>query len=145
LLLVGRVYKDTEGAEIVQRIKQLKIEENVIMLPMQPQDKIPTYIAASDVVIAPYKILPKNMVAPLKIFETLACERPIVLPYMSEFKYWARDFAIYYRTLDELENLVASILEDHHHVSNLKEARIYIEENFDWSKLAIKYEKIAFQ
>jgi len=141
LILVGKIYKESEELYLKQKIKELDLKNNVVVHPSQPQEKIPLYISASDIVLAPYRSLPKNFGTPLKIIESLACERPVVASDVYEFKLWFNNYLEYYRTAQELIERVLFILKTYDLFSEkLKHARKYVEERFDWRGLAEKYE-----
>lgn len=143
LMLVGKIYKKSEELWLRQKIKQLDIEKNVVIHPPQPQERIPLYISASDIVIAPYRNLTKNFVTPVKIPESLACERPVVVSDVPELRLWFRDYLEYYRTIEELVEKVLSILKMYDlFMEKLRIARKFVGENFNWKKLAQKYEQI---
>lgn len=143
LLLVGKIYKENEKAEIQQKIKELNIEKNILIHAPQPQEKIPLYISASDIVIAPYKNLNKNYGTPVKIFESLSCQTPTFVPDIPEFRIWFGNYLEYYRSLDDLITKIDYVLNQYDNIIyKLKQAREYIKENFDWEKLADKYENI---
>jgi len=82
-LLVG------DGAERDNLVKEKEVLglENVLMLPQQPKEKIPEFLAASDACMI---LLKKSdlfkTVIPSKIFETMAMERPIILGVEGESK-----------------------------------------------------------
>lgn len=143
LLLVGKIYKQSEELEIKQRIEELKIGENVAIIPPQPQERIPLYIAASNVIVAPHKPLLMNFGIPLKLLEPLACEKPVVTSIIPEFKIWLRDLLFYYESLEELVTIITYIVENPELIlDQVKKARTYIVKNFDWKKLAVKYENL---
>ncbi|RLG16930.1 hypothetical protein DRN63_03585 [Nanoarchaeota archaeon] len=145
LLLVGIIYKNSEEMELRQKIRRLDIEKNVVLYPPQPHERIPMYVSASDIVIAPYRNLPKNFVTPVKILEALACEKPVITSDLFEFRLWFKDYLEYYRTVEELEEKVLSILKMRDLLmEKLRIARRYIEENFHWKRLAEKYEHVLY-
>lgn len=57
-----------------------KLEDTVHFAGMRPHDELTRFIGASDVCISPHSAWPTNSigVSPLKIFEYLACDRPII-------------------------------------------------------------------
>ncbi|MCG2758021.1 MAG: glycosyltransferase, partial [Desulfobacteraceae bacterium] len=71
-----------DGAERDNLVKEKEAIglENVLMLPQQPKEKMPEFLAASDACMI---LLKKSdlfkTVIPSKIFETMAMERPIIL------------------------------------------------------------------
>ncbi|MDI6722978.1 MAG: glycosyltransferase family 4 protein, partial [Candidatus Aenigmarchaeota archaeon] len=82
-LLVG------DGAERNNLVRQKEVMglKNVMMLPQQPREKMPEFLALSDVNMV---LLRKNdlfkTVIPSKIFESMAMERPIILGVEGESK-----------------------------------------------------------
>jgi len=142
LLLVGKTYGHLD-LEIKQKARSLGVEDNVKLVPPQPQEKIPTYISAADIVHAPFKDMQKNRTTPQKIIESLSCARPVIATEIDELKLWFKEFLLYYKKPHELENLTLQVLESYEQYRKLAEsARHYIEENFDWRKLAEKYEHL---
>ncbi|MSU55006.1 MAG: glycosyltransferase [Candidatus Taylorbacteria bacterium] len=78
LLLVGGSPEDVLFYS--KKAKQLEIINRVIFTGFVPHEKVPLYLSASDVLIAPF---PKNdhyefYMSPMKIFEYMASGRPIV-------------------------------------------------------------------
>jgi len=142
LLLVGKIYKTYEEAEIRETIGMLGIEENVIIQPPQPQEKMPTYISASDIVLVPHKKTHLTYTTPLKIPEALACERPTIATNIFEFRIWYRDFVEYYESEEELIGKIVEIQENYEYYSDkARKARTYVTENFDWRIIARNYEE----
>lgn len=142
LLLIGKIYKKSEEEEIKATIKQLGIERNVKIIPTQPQEKIPAYIAAADIVYAPFKNLQMNYGTPVKIFEAMACERPVVATELEEFKKWFKNYLLYYTDYTSLEEKTRDILENYDaYMSIAANARTYAQQ-FDWKNLAKTYETL---
>jgi len=141
LLLIGKIYSHVEELEIAEKIKYLNIEGNIKILPPQPHDKIPVYIASADIVYAPFKDTQMNYGTPVKIFEALSCMKPVIATKLGEFKLWFKDFLFYYRDIEDLEKTTLQLLNNYEHYKDLLvKARNYVVENFDWRVLAEKYE-----
>ncbi|UNQ73147.1 glycosyltransferase [Infirmifilum sp. NZ] len=142
LLLVGKTYGHLD-LEIKQKARSLGVEDNVKLVPPQPQEKIPTYISAADIVYAPFKNIQMNLGTPVKIFESLSCSRPVIAADLYEFKLWFKDFLLYYRDINDLESLTLQIIDNYEEYRSLVEkAREYVEINFDWKILAQRYEEV---
>jgi glycosyltransferase involved in cell wall biosynthesis len=76
LLIVG------EGAEKENlfALAQSHSLRNLIFIPQQPREKIPAYIAASDVCLVPLKKADLfKTVIPTKMLEFMSCARPVIL------------------------------------------------------------------
>jgi glycosyltransferase involved in cell wall biosynthesis len=74
LLIVG------DGSELKRCIEisqQLQLGDSVIFVGEQPYPSIPQYIGACSVLVAPKKPLSSGY-SPLKIYEYMACARPII-------------------------------------------------------------------
>lgn len=71
----GPALKDAENAVVSSGL-----EDTVHFAGMRPHEELTRFIGASDVCISPHSAWPTNSigVSPLKIFEYLACGRPII-------------------------------------------------------------------
>jgi len=142
LLLVGKTYGHLD-LEIEQRARSLGVEDNLKLVPPQPQERIPTYISAADIVYAPFKNIQKNFSTPVKIFESLSCSRPVIAADIDEFKLWFKDFLLYYCDINDLESLTLHVIDNYEEYRDLVEkAREYAEMNFDWRVIAQRYEEV---
>jgi glycosyltransferase involved in cell wall biosynthesis len=77
LLIVG----DGEKMDDLQRLIDEKgMSRNIILAGRVPFEKVPVYINAGDICLAPYfeEGLNETGISPLKIFEYMACGRPII-------------------------------------------------------------------
>ncbi len=73
LLLVGKM-PDQAATEVAR----LGLEDAVIFTGPAPHEEVPTYIAAMDVAVSTHAALPEFYFSPLKLFEYMACARPVV-------------------------------------------------------------------
>jgi Glycosyltransferase len=77
LILVGG--RDAERATLGERAQRLGIGERVTFAGVQPQDRVPIYLAAADVLVIPDTVTDVTA-SPLKLFEYMAMERAVVCP-----------------------------------------------------------------
>jgi len=74
--------------ELVEQVNNLKLSDSVIFTGRVPHVVIPYYISASDLCAAPF--IPgrntKTGLSPLKIYEYLACGKPVVASNLSGIK-----------------------------------------------------------
>ena len=77
LLIVGDGEK---GEGLKQWIDEKRMGRNIILAGRVPFEKVPVYINAGDICLAPYfeEGLNETGISPLKIFEYMACGRPII-------------------------------------------------------------------
>ena len=73
LLLVGEM-----PARVIAEIARLGLENAVILTGPTPHEEVPTYIAAMNVAVSTHAALPDFYFSPLKLFEYMACARPVV-------------------------------------------------------------------
>jgi glycosyltransferase involved in cell wall biosynthesis len=52
--------------------------DRVVFVPRVPHDQVPSYLAAADVLVAPYKHMNVFYFSPLKVIEYMAMGRPVV-------------------------------------------------------------------
>ncbi len=76
LYLVGG--RPHEIAALREEAQRLGIAERVLFVGMLPQEEIPPYLAAADLLVIPGTVSGASA-SPLKMFEYMAMERPIVL------------------------------------------------------------------
>ena len=76
LLIVGQEGLFRENQELV---KKFGVQDKVIFTGNVPYVRVPEYIAAMDVCLIPFKNndISHNAV-PLKLFEYMACEKPVI-------------------------------------------------------------------
>lgn len=77
LLIVGDGEK---RGDLKQMIDEKKMDRNIILAGRVPFEKVSIYINAGDICLAPYfeEGLNETGISPLKIFEYMACGRPII-------------------------------------------------------------------
>ncbi|RMD92640.1 MAG: glycosyltransferase family 1 protein, partial [Calditrichaeota bacterium] len=64
--------------EIQQFIREGNLDNQVIFTGYVAYDKIPLYIAAMDIVLAPYPGLDFFYYSPMKVYEYMACGKPVI-------------------------------------------------------------------
>lgn len=113
---------------------QLKLGNSVIFTGAQPYQSIPKYISACSVLAAPIKPRPCS---PLKIYEYMACARPIIASNIEDLEFVERqgvgvlfspgDIKDFAEKLQDILNLP----EDKKKVIG-ERARHLVEENYSW-------------
>ncbi len=140
-LLVG------DGAErdnLLRRKDALQMK-NVLMLPQQPKERMPEFLAASDacMVLLKRQDLFKTVI-PSKIFEAMAMERPIILGVEGESKRIVEEggcgIAIEPENHHELAEAVLRLDNDPGLMTRLGDnGRKFVMENYDRDVLAKRY------
>jgi glycosyltransferase involved in cell wall biosynthesis len=83
LILVGG--RDQERAALVEQAQRLGIGDRVTFAGVQPQNRVPIYLAAADVLVIPDTVTDVTA-SPLKLFEYMAMERAVVCPDLSALR-----------------------------------------------------------
>jgi glycosyltransferase involved in cell wall biosynthesis len=143
LLVVGFSHASYYYKVLLNYIRRFNLDKYVYLYPPQPYEKMPIFINASDVVIAPYAKILKNYGTPLKIAEALACGVPVITTAIAEFRLWYKQGVYLYNNSEELKKLLFLIMENKEEVR-----RVLINYSqsfrrlFSWDRLAEKYQKI---
>ncbi len=135
--LIFLIVGDGPERERVLKLKEDENLTNLIFLGEQPREKIPFFINASDICLVPLK---KTEIfrtrIPAKMFEIMACEKPIILTADGEAKNIAIEEAKagLYVEPENIEGLLRAILLLHEN-SNLrgelgKNGREFVTRNF---------------
>jgi glycosyltransferase involved in cell wall biosynthesis len=140
-LLVG----DGAEREALLKEKERMGLSNVRMLPQQPKEKIPAFLAASDVSMI---LLKKDdlfkTVIPSKMFEAMAMGRPLIIGVDGESRQIVEDgqCGIYIEpeNHEELANAVVKLSHDRELLKTMGEnGKSYVENNYNREILAEKY------
>ncbi|MGB9816194.1 MAG: glycosyltransferase [Desulfurococcaceae archaeon] len=143
LLIVGISHAGHSYKALLNYIRKFDLDKCAYLYPPQPYKKIPIFINASDVVIAPYAKILKNYVTPLKIAEALACGVPVITTTIAEFKLWYKQGVYFYNNSEELERLLFFIIENKEGVRRvLINYSQSFRQLFSWDSLAEKYRKV---
>ena len=139
-----------EGAEkenLIQQSKQLELS-SITFVPMQPKENVPAFVNASDVCLVHLRKFEMYLfVLPSKMFEIMACGRPMILNVDGE----ARDLmeqakAGIWVEPENTHQLVQAILQLKNNPSQTKmlgmNARNFVVKYYLRSSLAIQYKEI---
>jgi glycosyltransferase involved in cell wall biosynthesis len=137
-ILVG---DGAERADLLAKARQWDLK-NVTFLNAQPHDRMPVVLAGADVCLVPMRNLPLfEGRLPLKMFEVMACARPILLGVEGEARRIAEQEAqaAIYVEPENVEALVAGILylQEHQEEAVLlgSHGRAYVEARYDRDQL----------
>jgi glycosyltransferase involved in cell wall biosynthesis len=142
--VVGRGYDETRLKALAQ---QLGIEDKVQFPGYLPFDKIAGAIKAADCCICPLPNLHDwNVSSPIKVFEYLACAKPIILTPITAHKNIFSEDASYivWADDDSVDNISCAIRKAYQQRDSLTkkaaEAITFVEKNHDWK---VQGEKLA--
>jgi glycosyltransferase involved in cell wall biosynthesis len=111
LLLVG----DGVARHMLETLVQkLQISSNTRFVGFQPYDRLPQFIGASDICVAPYTSWygPEDFISPLKLYAYMACGRAVVLSDVPiEMDEEDRESAALIVPTDSQESLAAGVVQ----------------------------------
>lgn len=133
VVLVGPI----EPWRTKEPIEKLKKRKNIYLLGKKNKEKIPSYITQFDVCINPFKINEvSRSVNPLKVYEYLACGKPVISTDMESLKSDKLisseiDFAADYFTFDKLikKRITKELSREE------KMRKMQVVQNYSWDKL----------
>lgn len=127
--------------DVQQLVDQHGLHDHVTTPGFIDQPQVPKHVAACDVM---YGVIdPNHWGSPMKVYEYLACARPVITYDAEEFKFVLEQEVGW--TVDDvdaqtIENVLRDVMEvnDETKVKMGKRGRRYVEENRTWSRLAQK-------
>jgi glycosyltransferase involved in cell wall biosynthesis len=124
--------------------KRYGISDKVIFTGTIPYEQVPRYISCMDICLIPFKL---NAVSesslPLKLFEYMACEKPVISTKIAGVVDVVQDKVLYASTEEEYRDKIVKLYEDEELRMKLGVVgRSYVKENYEWSKLASKLENV---
>lgn len=102
--------KEGRFDENVRLAKRCGVSDRVTFTGMVPYSQVPGYISAMDVCIIPFKVnaISKNAL-PLKLFEYMACEKPVISTELPGIKAVAGNKVMYAANEEEYKEKIAEL------------------------------------
>lgn len=122
--------------------KKYGISDRVFFKGVIPYSQIPKYVSAMDICLIPFKAneISSNAL-PLKLFEYMACAKPVLSTNISGVHAVAGDTVLYVKSVSDYCEKIRVLYEDPGLRNKLgKEGRTLVENRFDWEILAHKLE-----
>jgi glycosyltransferase involved in cell wall biosynthesis len=142
LTVVGGSHGNNYLDQIKALVKSHGLEEDVVFEGFVPYDKIPEYINAADVAVAPYRNILKNDVTPLKVLEYLACRKIVLCTKIPEIRRRFGTLLYFYEGAEELTRMLKSISQNRgafrQKDGNVRRFLL----TYSWDNLAAKYYQI---
>jgi glycosyltransferase involved in cell wall biosynthesis len=108
--------------------------------------EMPDIYNLCDISVFPVRDMIGKFDVPLAVIEAMACEKPVIisdLPILGEFAKEENSVKIEKGNVAELNSKILDLYNNHEKRSVLgKNARLYVEENFDINSIAKQYQAI---
>jgi len=135
--------------ELIQLTEKVGVSDKVIFTGMMPYQKVPLYINASDICVAPF-IRKRNErcgVSPLKFCEYMACEKPVVASRLAGLEMLEQNDAGILVEPENPEALASAIIKLYQDPDLRKQmggnGRKYVVENRSWESVARKVAEVC--
>lgn len=131
--------------KLIELARQLGVSGNISFTGMVQYDKVPLYINASDVCVAPMK---KDILgSPLKLYEYMACGKPVVATRASSFDVLEKSGAgvlVNPENSAEFANTLVKLLQESELRKQMGEnGRRYVVENRSWESVARRVAEVC--
>jgi glycosyltransferase involved in cell wall biosynthesis len=141
---INMVVVGKEGGfeENVRLAKRCGVSDRVTFTGMVPYSQVPRYISAMDVCLIPFKANAISESAlPLKLFEYMACEKPIITAELPGVKNVAGNNVMYAVNEEDYKEKIIELYKSEELRREVgKTGRGFVEANYDWGKLVKKME-----
>lgn len=136
--------------EIKEFIKNERLEDRVILTGFISYDEMPDHIAAMDIVLAPYSKLSFFYYSPLKIFEYMACGKPVVTAKLGQIVEIIKDefngLLCEPGNIEDMKNKIMALISDREFRERIgMEARKTVVEQHAWKNKALQLEKLCLE
>jgi glycosyltransferase involved in cell wall biosynthesis len=139
LLVVGPGLFTDYGTHIQRLADDCGVSDRVIFTGLVPFSDLGLYISAMDIGLNPLKKMAKNeMTVGGKVFNYLACGKPVLSSRMAALEHMLGDALFYYDDVPSFVSQAASILAAPGDPSRYRDIALH----YDWRHLAARYEKV---
>lgn len=140
ILIVGSEGRYKEKKELAQ---SMGIADRVIFTGMVPYSDVPKYVSAMDVGVIPFNLNGVSQSAlPLKLFEYMACEKPVISTEIIPLKSAFPEELIYVSNVKEYTEAINLVYEDEDFRIKLGKLGRKIALKYNWEHNASTFEKI---
>ena len=142
LLVVGPGLFTDYGEGIKKMAEDLGVAERVVYTGAVPYNELSRYISAMDIGLNPLKMMKKNeYAAGGKVFNYLACGRPVLSSRMISLERLLGDEIYYYDDVESFVSQVKSILTAGAATKRFRS----LAEQYDWRAISRDYQKVLLE
>jgi glycosyltransferase involved in cell wall biosynthesis len=132
--------------ELMELTEQTGASDKIIFTGAVPYEEVPKYINASDVCVVPKKPL-KSGYSPLKLYEYMACGKPVVASNLPGFEILEQNEAgilVEPENSEELAEAIIKLLKDEKVREEMgRNGREYVVKNHSWENVARKVAEVC--
>lgn len=140
LLILG---EEERVKATVTLARKIGLGERVVCTGTVPYTKVPEYIAAMDACLLPFRIHPVSDVAvPLKLFEYMACEKPVISSNLSGIRNAVDGMIQYADTSEEFTSVITTLMDSPDERRRYSLHRDFVTSNYEWREIGRQVEGI---
>lgn len=141
VLIVGEEGALNENKTLAQRYG---ISHRVIFAGTVAYAQVPGYISCMDVCLIPFKsdAVSQNAL-PLKLFEYMACEKPVVSTRLNGVMEAVQDRVLYASNSEDLKQKIMELYKNEKLRTTMgAEGRQFVKQNYSWRRICLKLEEV---
>lgn len=144
MLIVGGGDNRTKLENIA---KKMGIFDKIEFLGDVEYFEVPNYISLMDVCLLPFdKGKISKGALPLKLFEYMACEKPVISTSLKSVEKSVGNLVLYADSSEELKNHITELYAKEDLRLKLGvEGRYFVKENYDWEEISAHFEDLVYQ
>jgi len=121
-----------------------RISDKVIFSGTVPYTQVPEYISCMDICLIPRKPNPvSEKMLPLKLFEYMACEKPVISTRLRGIMEAVQNRVVYASTEKEYQEAIVKLYNREELRGEIgREGRRFVEKNYSWQSAASRLEEI---
>ncbi|MBP2044974.1 glycosyltransferase family 4 protein [Methanobacterium aggregans] len=124
--------------------EKLGVAEHVKFTGDVHYSQVPVYISQMDVCLLSFdSSVVSHSALPLKLFEYMACERPVVSSSLESVKEAVGDRVLYADTVEDMKNSIETLCNNEDLRIKLgNRGRTFVKENYSWNSICSKFEEV---
>jgi len=141
LLIVG----EEGGLEKVKNLAtKYEIADRIVFTGTIPYTQVPRYVSCMDACLTARKVDPvAEKMLPLKIFEYMACEKPVISTRLTGTQEAVQDKVLYATSKTEYQEQIARLYNDKELSRKMgQQGREFVERNYSWTSAAARMEGV---
>lgn len=143
MIVVGKEGLFLENKRLAE---EYDVSENVIFAGHVPYKDIPEFIAMMDVCVIPFKLDSVSINSlPLKLFEYMACGKPVISTRLPNIEMLAKNNVIYADNDQEFENAILELYAHPTEITKLSINGIEIAKSNSWERILNKFNHILIE
>jgi glycosyltransferase involved in cell wall biosynthesis len=142
LVVVG---EEGELKKNVDMAREFGQSDRVLFTGFVERQRVPDYVSAMDVCILPFRISPyTHNSLPLKLFEYMACEKPVISTPLRGVKQAVADRVLYANDDAALIQRIKELYDDENERTTLgRGGRAFVLEHYSWDSILEKFDRVV--